>query len=947
MLERIGRDEGADEVIQSAPDRFMDDRAVAAIITPESAPPSPAVITLSSINGANGFYLPGLIAYDYAGRSVAIAGDVNGDGIDDFIIGAEGANRSGPNSSGESYVVFGRTSGFPATFDLTTLDGTNGFRIRGVHYGDDSGEFVASAGDINGDGIGDLVVLSSGYGTIANGAAAIIFGRAHGFEATLDPSTLDGHNGFVVTATQKSSWVQATAASADVNHDGFDDLIIGARYDLFSTSPNTISGAAYIIFGHAGGFDSSISVTSLTGSNGFQVGSIGYSDHLGTSVSSAGDINDDGIEDMMLLSDQARTAYVIFGTTSPFSATFDLKTLNGSNGLRITGSHGCETISLIGDINGDGHADLLLGAPGVDGGATSSGVSYVVFGRQGGYAADIVLDNLDGTNGFRINGVGAYDTFGSAISSAGDFNGDGFADFIISAPLGDASGPQNAGSSYVVFGRAGGYLPVLDLTTLDGTSGFRIDGVSAQDLSGYSVAGGGDINGDGYDDIIVSASEQTVGGRARAGGAYVIYGHATPANTTVIGTPNADVLVGHDGNDKIDGQAGADRMYGGLGDDQYRVDSAGDLVFENAGEGNDTVIASIGHYLFANVENLTLAAGAGDVFGVGNELANIVTGNEGSNLLIAGAGDDVVHGGAGVDSLFGQDGNDHLFGDAGIDYLVGGNGDDVIDGGTSADALYGEDGNDTLSGGTDFQTDILVGGNGNDVLHGDSGLGDYDLMDGGAGDDAYYVDTPADLTFEAVGGGTDTVYASISGAGYYLYANVENLVLQGNTPYGVGNELDNHLTGNASANYLLGGAGNDMLNGKGGNDVLFGESGADTFVFEHGTGGDVIGDFLSGTDKIDLSAFGFANFQALVNAMHEVNGTTAIDLGGGDFIVINGVAEASLHAGDFILGGGTASLVVAALAIDTHSQGTLPSDNERSNHFAAMPATTHAADWLA
>jgi len=109
--------------------------------------------------------------------------------------------------------------------------------------------------------------------------------------------------------------------------------------------------------------------------------------------------------------------------------------------------------------------------------------------------------------------------------------------------------------------------------------------------------------------------------------------------------------------------------------------------------------------------------------------------------------------------------------------------------GTDADALYGEDGNDTLYGGTDFQTDILVGGNGNDVLHGDSGLGDYDLMDGGAGDDIYYVDTPADLTFEAAADGNDTVYANISGAGYYLYANVENLVLLGTTPYGVGNEL--------------------------------------------------------------------------------------------------------------------------------------------------------------
>ncbi len=388
-------------------------------------------------------------------------------------------------------------------------------------------------------------------------------------------------------------------------------------------------------------------------------------------------------------------------------------------------------------------------------------------------------------------------------------------------------------------------------------------------------------------------------------GADTLIGGAGPDD--MAGLAGNDTLIGGTGNDHLDGGTGADSLYGGVGDDLYYADRADDLVFENAGEGTDTVIASAGYYLYANIENLTLAAGAGDIFGVGNELANTITGNEGSNLLIAGAGADVVHGGAGVDSLFGQDGNDQLFGDAGIDYLVGGTGDDVLDGGTQADALYGEDGNDTLIGGSDFQTDILVGGNGDDILHGDSGLGDYDLMDGGAGNDTYYVDTPADLTFEAAGGGTDTVIANIQGAGYYLYANVENLILQGNTPYGVGNELDNHLTGSSASNWLLGGAGNDVLNGKAGNDVLFGEAGADTFVFEQGTGGDVIGDFTAGTDKIDLSAFGFASFQAVVNSMHEAGGTTAIDLGGGDFIVINGVAEASLHQGDFILSGGSSA----------------------------------------
>ena len=209
-----------------------------------------------------------------------------------------------------------------------------------------------------------------------------------------------------------------------------------------------------------------------------------------------------------------------------------------------------------------------------------------------------------------------------------------------------------------------------------------------------------------------------------------------------------------------------------------------------------------------------------------------------------------------------------------------------------------------LDAGSGFFTDILVGGAGNDTLRASSGQNDYDLLDGGAGDDTYYVDTGADLTFEAVGGGVDTVYADVSNvanAGVYLYANVENLVLLRTTAFGVGNELANTMTGSASNNWLLGGAGNDTLNGKAGNDVLFGEGGADTFVFERGTGGDVIGDFLHGTDKIDISALGFGNFATLQANFVQVGNVGAIDLGNGDFIVLHSVTMAQLSANDFVL----------------------------------------------
>src|SRR5262249_20125248 len=258
--------------------------------------------------------------------------------------------------------------------------------------------------------------------------------------------------------------------------------------------------------------------------------------------------------------------------------------------------------------------------------------------------------------------------------------------------------------------------------------------------------------------------------------------------------------------------------------------------------------------------------------------------------------------------VYGVNGNDALFGEAGIDVLIAGLGADTLDGGSDPDEEYGESGNDVLYGGTGFFTDILVGGDGNDILDGSASVasgqprnqGEYDRFYGGLGDDAYYVDTPADLTFEFgnLAEGNDTVYADIVGGGYYLYGSTENLILLGVTPFGVGNELDNVLTGNTVANWLLGGAGNDTLDGKGGSDVLFGEAGSDTFVCERGTGGDVIGDFAKGSDKIKLVGVGFSTFADLTGAgaLFESGGSSVVNLGLGDFVVINGVT--GLAAGD-------------------------------------------------
>ena len=141
------------------------------------APAFAAVVNLSGLTGADGFKIQGEAAGDYSGRSVSGAGDVNGDGFDDLIIGASGADPNG-SSSGASYVVFGKMNGFGATLNLSTLDGTNGFKIQGEVAGDVSGRSVSGAGDVNGDGFADLIIGAFGASLegSASGASYVVFG---------------------------------------------------------------------------------------------------------------------------------------------------------------------------------------------------------------------------------------------------------------------------------------------------------------------------------------------------------------------------------------------------------------------------------------------------------------------------------------------------------------------------------------------------------------------------------------------------------------------------------------------------------------------------------------------------------------------------------------------------------------------------------------------------
>ncbi|MER2513472.1 MAG: hypothetical protein ABTQ25_13830 [Nitrosomonas ureae] len=572
-------------------------------------------ISVVDLDGANGFRLDGLAAGDFLGHSVSNAGDVNGDGFDDLVIGAVLVDSNGSNS-GSSYVIFGKASGFNATMNLSSLNGSNGFRLDGLTANDGLGSSVSNAGDVNGDGLDDLII---GAGTDSNGtnsgSSYVVFGKASGFDASLDLSSLDGDTGFRVDGASSGGYGDsagiAVSSAGDLNGDGYDDLIIGASREYNSSNPENPITVGYVVYGKASGFSSILQASSLTGSNGFRFtvpGEVAQS----SSVSSAGDVNGDGLDDLIVGINFERSyrhitdkndAYIIFGNTSGFGTEFDLASLDGNNGFRVPTPNGdiYDTsgiqVSNAGDINGDALDDLIIGSPSDSTDFYHGGNSYVVFGKDAGFDATLNLA-LDGSDGFRVRGETGDNGISTSVSSAGDVNGDGFDDLIIGASIDQNSSGQYSGTSYVVFGKASGFNAILDLTDLGTNEGFRVDGAAAFDGFGTSVSGAGDVNGDGFDDLLVGAERADPNGES-SGSSYVIFGRSsflddevdfpgTPGDDIFTGTSAAESFEGGDGNDRMIGRGGADSFDGGAGNDYIRI-LGDDFELVDGGTGNDTL----------------------------------------------------------------------------------------------------------------------------------------------------------------------------------------------------------------------------------------------------------------------------------------------------------------------------------------------------------------------
>ncbi|MBD2043131.1 putative Ig domain-containing protein [Microcoleus sp. FACHB-672] len=616
--------------------------------------------------GSGGFSVNGQAAFEWAGFSVNGAGDVNGDGFADVIIGAPSASAPAPGS-GKSYVVFGGPSG-----------SNGGFVINGQAGYDRAGISVNGAGDVNGDGLADLIIGADRADdpTIAtrlsSGKSYVVFGKADNAPVNLTAVAANpGTGGFVING----EWIGiesgfSVSGAGDVNGDGLDDLIVGAPAFGLDANNNGVlveqeylrSGRAYVVFGKANN-TVPINLNAISnGTGGFAITFEGVNDQAGNSVSSAGDVNGDGLADLIVgayLADpngnfSAGKAYVVYGKTTTTAVALGAVAVAGNTGgFAINGQAANDrlgrSVSEAGDVNGDGFADVIVGAYNAGPNQTSSGTSYVVFGGPSG-----------NNGGFTINGETAGDHAGISVSSAGDVNGDGLDDLIVGARWADPNGAFS-GKSYVVFGKADNTAVNLSAVAA-GIGGFALNGASANNLAGRSVSGAGDLNGDGFADLIVGAFGAAPIG-ANSGTSYVVYGGDFTASVTGMGTATADVLtgttaadilVGGLGNDQLIGNGGADVLYGGAGEDIVTISDTGFRRIDG-GLGTDTLLlvgagmaldlTAIRNPLIQGIErinmtgagNNTLSLGVRDVISLSGSTSTLtVEGNVGDIVTASG-----------------------------------------------------------------------------------------------------------------------------------------------------------------------------------------------------------------------------------------------------------------------------------------------------------------------
>jgi len=452
--------------------------------------------------------MAGEAAEDHAGASVGAAGDVNGDGLRDLIIGAPWNSEVG-SYSGEVYLVFGRPIGWNALTDLSQADAS----FRGEYASDEAGGAVSGAGDVNGDGLDDVLVgavKGNNGSNLDTGKVYLVLGSSGAWYDDISLSQVD--DTFVgEVEDDKLGW--DAVGAGDVNGDGLDDLWMSAPYNDEAASD---AGQVYLMLGDAALYGGFVDVGNADASYQGEASN----DRVGR-IAGGGDLDGDGFDDLLVGSatnDEANSnagqVYVIFGRETGWYPDQTLADADASfHGVEVNDEAGY-SVAVAGDVNGDGFDDILIGAKYADVLATSAGAAYLVLGSDSGWAQDLSVLDADAS----FAGMVADDRAGHRVAGAGDVDGDGFDDMLVSAPTSDEGG-VDAGQIYVIMGRDGAWS--MDVP-LDLAAAGSMIGQGDDDYLG-TVAGLGDVDGDGRSDMLFGSLYSDVGG-LRAGEAYLIRG---------------------------------------------------------------------------------------------------------------------------------------------------------------------------------------------------------------------------------------------------------------------------------------------------------------------------------------------------------------------------------------------------------------------------------------
>ena len=485
--------------------------------------------------------IDGATAGENAGASVARIGDLNGDGRDDYAIGAPKAGTVlapvGANAklhSGSVYVVYGR-SATTGTVDLASLSSSQGYRIDGAAAGDLAGSAVAPAGDVNADGVPDLLIGAPGGDGLVSGP---LTGKVYVVFGTTSSSNLDlaalGTRGYVVTGPAVSASLGITepgrfgaslagsrdgqyATASDVNGDGRDDFVLGAS-DATPNLTRPQSGAAWVLFGKAD--NAPVSVDSLA-TGGFRIDGAATDDALGRASAVVGDVNGDGLADVVVTAPDADyatransgAAYAVYGKAD--ANPVDAAAL-GSQGYAIYGDGTNKlgsSVATMGDLQPDGLDDFVVGGHG----------AWVFEGTQGQATIDLQTpSSYDGYYARPADSTTQWDN--AVVAPGGDLNDDDTPDLLVAFPTA-AAGAASAGQTYAVVSQLGRGAPsgTVDLATMPGERGSGARGAAANDLSGSGLAGVDmPSTGTEYSSMIVGAPGAGNNSRAGSGSTYAV-----------------------------------------------------------------------------------------------------------------------------------------------------------------------------------------------------------------------------------------------------------------------------------------------------------------------------------------------------------------------------------------------------------------------------------------